>query len=436
MTAALWLSGLLVLAALVVAGGMIWRAWVRPIRDVRAALAAVSALEASVPIIRSGRPIFREIATDLLSLSDQLRDQRQQLAEEGFSLRAILSSMVEGILIVDQGMRVRLANEALFAMFDLTRSPINRTVMEVFHDHRLLAGVERSIGECRPLHLEFQIQARTDEGRAERYFRVNVAPLLPSGGANPVGALVVFNDVTEVRALETVRREFVANVSHEFRTPLAIITGYVETLLDGALDDRAMAERSLGVIRKHGERLTLLIDDLLTISRMENQSVELNRRVSNLSEIVARVVEQQEAKIRELGVTVDVNFDADAEYAEVDPPRIEQAFINLLTNALQYGAKADAIVQVSGRRRGDDIEVSFTDDGPGIPFEDQPHIFERFYRVHKDRSRDAGGTGLGLSIVKNVVMAHGGHVSLRSTPGSGSTFRVVLPAHAPSRSLN
>ncbi len=433
MITSLWLAGSL---ALVAVAAWIWRAWVRPIGDVRSALTAVRDLETSVPIIRSGRPIFREIAKDLHKISDQLRDQRQQLVEEGFSLRAILSSMVEGILIVDQGLRVRLANEALYAMFDLTRSPINRTVMEVFHEHRLLTGVERSIAECRPLNLEFQIDSRNSTDQTTRYFRVNVAPLLPAGGASPVGALIVFNDVTEVRTLETVRREFVANVSHEFRTPLSIITGYVETLLDGAIDDRAMAVRSLGVIQKHGERLTLLIDDLLTISRMENQSVELDRRDSNLAEIVGRVVEQQEARIRERGVTVAVNFDADAEHAAVDPPRIEQVFINLLTNALQYGAGENAIVQVTGRRRGDDVEVSFTDDGPGIPFEDQPHIFERFYRVHKDRSRDAGGTGLGLSIVKNVVMAHGGHVSLRSTPGAGATFRVVLPVRAPARVLN
>lgn len=433
MTAFLWLAGLLALAAV---AAWLWRAWVRPIGDVRAALAAVRGLEANVPIIRSGRPIFREIAADLGSISEQARNQRQQLVDEGFSLRAILSSMVEGVLIVDQGMRVRLANEALFSMFDLTRSPINRTVMEVFHEHRLLTGVERSISECRPLHLEFQIDARTGGGRPERTFRVNVAPLLPSGGANPVGALVVFNDVTEVRTLETVRREFVANVSHEFRTPLSIINGYVETLLDGAIDDRAMAMRSLNVMQKHGERLNLLIDDLLTISRMENRSVELNRSDANVAEIVARVVEQQESRIRKWGVTMEVHFDADARFADVDPPRIEQVFLNLLTNALQYGAQENATIHVTGRRRGSEIEVSFTDDGPGIPFEDQPHIFERFYRVHKDRSRDGGGTGLGLSIVKNVVMAHGGHVSLRSTPGAGSTFRVMLPVRAPSRNLS
>ncbi len=426
---------LALVAAFALASGAlwVWRAWVRPITDVQAALAAVQGMEANVPIIRSSRPAFREMASHLSEISDQLRNQRRQLADEVFSLRAILSSMVEGILIVDPGLRIRLANDALFSMFDLTQSPINRTVIEVFREHGLVSGVERAISECRPLNLEFHTDARSRAGLPDRYFRVNVAPLLPSGGANPVGALVVFNDVTEVRTLETVRREFVANVSHEFRTPLAIIIGYVETLLDGAIDDPAMARRSLAVMQKHGERLTLLIDDLLTISRMEYQSVELDLHHTNLRELVARVVEQHEAQLAEQAVSVELEFEPEAEFAEVDSLRIEQVFVNLLTNALQYGSRPDAMVRVVGRHRGNEVEVTFTDDGPGIPYEDQPHVFERFYRVHKDRSRDAGGTGLGLSIVKNVTMAHGGHVSLRSTPGAGSSFRVVLPISSPTR---
>ncbi len=429
-----WFAWGLALGALVIGAAWVWRAWVRPVGDVRAALAAVRAQETNVPIIRSARPVFRDISRDLGLVSEQVREQRRQLADEVFSLRSILSSMVEGILIVDPGLRIRLANDALFSMFDLTQSPINRTVIEVFREHGLLTGVERSIAECRPLILEFQTPPRAGAGHPERHFRVNVAPLLPSGGSHPVGALVVFNDVTEVRTLEAVRREFVANVSHEFRTPLAIIHGYVETLLDGALDDRAMAERSLAVMQKHAARLNFLIDDLLTISRMENRAVEMERQATSLREILGRVIDQHEERIRERKMTIDIRFDPDAEIAEVDAKRIEQVFVNLLANALQYGAREEGELRVWTRRRGGEIEINFADDGPGIPYEDQPHVFERFYRVHKDRSRDAGGTGLGLSIVKNVVMAHGGHVSVRSTPGAGSNFRVVLPITAPPRS--
>jgi signal transduction histidine kinase len=167
---------------------------------------------------------------------------------------------------------------------------------------------------------------------------------------------------------------------------------------------------------------------------MENRAVKMDRRTVNLKEILIRAVDQHEARIRQQNVTVGYHYDPDAEIADVDPTRIEQVFVNLLANALQYGARANGEIRITARRRGGEIEINFADDGPGIPYEDQPHIFERFYRVHKDRSRDAGGTGLGLSIVKNVALAHGGHVSVRSTPGSGSNFRVVLPITAPPHS--
>jgi two-component system phosphate regulon sensor histidine kinase PhoR len=231
--------------------------------------------------------------------------------------------------------------------------------------------------------------------------------------------------VTEVRTLEAVRREFVANVSHEFRTPLSIIKGYVETLLDGALDDRPMAVRSLEVIQKHGDRLALLINDLLTVSRMEHRALDLKYCLISLRQILDRVLEQLDSRVRERKASVELALDI--EHIEVDPPRMEQVFFNLLSNALQYSGEGVQL-RISARQRRDEIEIAFADDGPGIPYQDQPHIFERFYRVHKDRSRDAGGTGLGLSIVKHVVMAHGGHVSVRSTPGAGATFKIALPA--------
>ncbi len=425
------MSVLLVVAILIAAGlggWLFWQSWIRPIFEIRDALKAVADRDQHPPIVRSSLWPFTTMSADLVRVSEMLRDQGRQLADEGFSLRAILGSMVEGIMIVDPSLRIRLANDALHTMFDLTRSPINRTVFEVFRDPNLAPAIERSLREIRPVNLEFQTDSRMSAGRPQRFFRVNLAPLFPSGEASPAGILAVFNDVTEVRTLETVRREFVANVSHEFRTPLAIISGYIETLLDGALDDREMAERSLGVMQKHGKRLNLLIDDLLTISKLEHRSVDLQVRATNLREVLQRVIEQIERQIAGKRANVGIEFDSDAEIAEVDPPRVEQVFFNLLINALQYGPKEGVDVQVAGRRRGDEIEVAFSDNGPGIPYEDQPHIFERFYRVHKDRSRDAGGTGLGLSIVKNVAQAHGGHVSVRSTPGAGAVFKFVVPA--------
>jgi two-component system phosphate regulon sensor histidine kinase PhoR len=420
------IAAILVAAAVALAGWLLWRSWLRPLLDLRDLIRALADDEARTPIVRSSMRPFTQISADLGRVSDRLRRQRRQLADEGFSLRAILGSMIEGVAIVDPTQRIRLANDALFTMFELMISPLNRSVLEVFHNPELSAAIDRSLREVRTIILEIRDTPRLGDKRRERHYRVHLSPLLPTGSSKPAGVLAVFNEVTEVRALEAVRREFVANVSHEFRTPLAIISGYVETLLDGAIDDRGMAERSLDVIQKNARRLNLLIDDLLTISRMENRQQELDCRPTNLGELLDRVREQLESRIRERGATVEAALEV--EMAEIDPGRMEQVFYNLLANALQYAGEG-VHVRVTSRLRGDEIEITFSDDGPGIPYHDQPHIFERFYRVHKARSRDAGGTGLGLSIVKHVAVAHGGHVSVRSTPGAGATFRIALPAH-------
>jgi len=425
------LIAILLLAACAGIGGwMLWRSWARPLLDLRDLIRALANDEPHQPIVRSSLRPFTQISADLGRVADRLRRQRRQLADEGFSLRAILGSMVEGVIIVDHSQRIRLANDALYTMFELTQPPINRTVLEVFHHPELTSAIERSFREVRSVVLELHDAPRIGESRPDRHYRINLAPLMPTNGSLPVGVLGVFNDITEVRALEAVRREFVANVSHEFRTPLAIIGGYVETLLDGALDDRPMAERSLQTIKKHSERLNLLIEDLLSISRLEHRTATLECRVASLREILQRVIEQLEPRIRERNAEIDPALDVDL--VEMDPSRIEQVFFNLLANALQYGVAEGVIVRITSRLKGAEVEIVFSDNGPGIPYRDQPHIFERFYRVHKDRSRDAGGTGLGLSIVKNVVMAHGGRVSVRSTPGAGASFKIVLPVRQPS----
>jgi two-component system phosphate regulon sensor histidine kinase PhoR len=238
--------------------------------------------------------------------------------------------------------------------------------------------------------------------------------------------LVIFHDVTQIRSLEAVRKEFVANVSHELRTPLSIITGYLETLIDGG-DDQETSLRFLRTMHKHAQRLNLLIEDLLSISQLEFRKISLNFEPVNLSESVHRVLEQLDSRIRENGAAVTAAIPKDLPRIEADAFRIEQALYNLLDNALKHSSKSGARVTVEARSDGPAVLLSVCDDGVGIPLSDQPHIFERFYRVHKDRSRDAGGTGLGLSIVKHTVQAHGGSISVQSSPGAGATFVMNLP---------
>jgi len=370
---------------------------------------------------------FRQSTRDVRTVTEMLQQLDRQIADEGFSLRAILSSMVEGVLITDRSQRIRLVNDALVQLFDLSVSPVNRSVIEVFRKHELQKALDTALETNEAQRIELAFETAVVDGYDTKHFEVHVAGLNPKAHARPMAALVVFHDVTKVKSLEAMRREFLANVSHEFRTPLAIINGYLETLLDGALDDREMAVHSLQTMQRNGQRLNLLIDDLLTVSRIEAKAEMLEFRPGDLRDVLLRVVEHLEPNIRERDARVDVDCAIDAREIEFDTHRIEQVFSNLLGNALRYGDPHTLHVRITARRLDGEVRVSFSDNGPGIPYDDQPHIFERFYRVHKDRSRHAGGTGLGLSIVKSVVLAHGGRVGVESTPGNGSTFSVFLP---------
>lgn len=425
----LWwaLLGLAVLAA----AALIHIRVIQPYRELREAIRRLADRDFRPLLLNSRQGVFAGTAGHVRKISELLQQLDQQITDEGFSLRAILSSMVEGVLITDRAQRIRLVNEPLHLMFDLKQSPVGRTVIEVFRNHQLQQAIEQALTDGKPRRIEISLQSSGPGGYATKHLEVYAGGLNPKSRNRPLGAVVVFHDISAVKSLEAVRREFVANVSHEFRTPLAIINGYTETLLDGALDDRPMAEKSLRVMQKNGQRLNLLIEDLLTISRMEHRSPRIDFQATHLPEILQRVIEHLEPAMAGRHARVEQDWSPDATRLSADPRRIEQVFANLLENALRHGAADGVIVRVSARRIGNDIEIVFSDNGPGIPASDQPHIFERFYRVHKDRSRMAGGTGLGLSIVKHIVLAHGGTVGIESTPGSGAAFKIRLPVIQP-----
>ena len=417
----------ILLATGILAAILVYFTLLRPLLALREALARLAGGDFRPVLLKMRSGLFSGAAKDLRSVAEMLQQLDRQITDEGFSLRAILSSMVEGVLIVDRSQRIRLANDALGRMFRFGQSPINRQAIEVFRSHELQQAIEETLarGKARPIELVLEVPVK--DGYEKATFEVYAGGLNPKPGGQALAAVVVFHDITAIKELESVRREFVANVSHEFRTPLSIINGYIETLLDGALDDREMAERSLRVMHKNGQRLSLLIEDLMTISRIEHRTQQIDFRTMNLRDAFLRARERLEATISQRGAEVVAQWTPDSEIIEGDSRRIEQIYTNLLENALRYGPQENPRVEVEARKVDEFVEIDFRDNGPGIPIEDQRHIFERFYRVHKDRSRVAGGTGLGLSIVKHIAQAHGGSISLESLPGQGCCFRVRLP---------
>ena len=259
----------------------------------------------------------------------------------------------------------------------------------------------------------------------ERCLEVSAASVLDREGAQH-GAILVFHDLTRLKQLENTRQEFVANVSHELRTPLSLIKGFVETLLEGAKDDPDLSTRFLKTIAKHTDRLTYLIEDLLTISRLESGQIVMNLQQVDLREEAGRVLDDLLARAAEKKTTLDNQLPAGLT-ARADADRLQQVLFNLVENAIKYG-KSDGRVSIGGRELPENkVELWVQDDGPGIPAESRERVFERFYRVDRARSRETGGTGLGLAIVKHIVQAHGGEVWVKSDLGAGSTFFLTLP---------
>ena len=240
------------------------------------------------------------------------------------------------------------------------------------------------------------------------------------------GVIVVFHDITELKRLERIRQDFVANVSHELRTPLTTIRGYVEVLQDGSLEDRSQAIQFLQIIDRHTQRMEKIVSDLLLLSEIESPNRSLRKAPFAMTELISSVVEALRPMAESKEQTVRVKVASALPRLRADSLKIHQVITNLLHNAICYTPDTGKIC-ITAKSLEKGMEISVTDNGMGIPPEDLPRIFERFYRVDKGRSRDLGGTGLGLSIVKHIVEAHGGKVGVESKPGQGSRFCVFLP---------
>ena len=373
---------------------------------------------------------------ELGDLAGALEVMRQQLVERGLTIgrqgsqqEAVLGSMVEGVLAVDARQRIVSINGAAAELLGLDPvKSVLRPLQEVVRNPDLRRFALRAIDCQEPIEDDLLMRGGRDRTLLVR----GTALRDPKGGGG--GAVIVLNDVTHFRHLENVRRDFVANVSHELKTPIASIKGFVETLLDGAVEDPADARRFLAIVAKQAERLETIIEDLLALSRIEQSegAGNLPLEETDLLAVMEAAASDCLPRATEKSIRLEVSCD-DGLTAPMNPPLVEQALINLIDNAIKY-SDSGRLVRVSAcvgtPEPGDErphAVISVADQGCGIDEEHLPRIFERFYRVDKARSRKLGGTGLGLSIVKHIVQAHGGAVSVESEPGVGTTFRLFLP---------
>ncbi len=360
---------------------------------------------------------FREASLRMAELKTQ---RHLALVEEQSKQQALLDSMVEGVLLLDPQGRVVHMNPALVRLFGLASEFRGVPV-----------GVALPVPEMEGLARRTVQQGRLTDQELElgedpvRTLQVN-AVALRDPDRLLAGTLFVFHDLTQHKRLGEQRREFVANVSHELRTPLSLIKGYTETLLAGAKDDPDTTTRFLQVIDKHADRLTYLIEDLLTISQLESGQVIMNLQPTSLRAVVEQVVEDLKSKAADRGTQLRNDVPENVRI-HGDGDRLQQVFSNLVDNAVKYGRPNGRVVIGARSMHEDIVEAWVADDGLGIPAEARERIFERFYRIDKGRAREQGGTGLGLSIVKHIVHAHGGEVRVESEVGKGSCFYFTLP---------
>ena len=394
----------------------------RPLDGLRAAAARLASGDVRADPPATDVAEFADLATALVRLREQLVERGLTIGRQDTQQEAVLGSMIEGVLAIDGRRRILGINRAAADLLDVEAdAAAGRPMQDVIRNPDLRRFALTAI-DCRePVEDDLLLR-----GVRDRTIRLRGTALRDASGDG--GAVIVLNDVTEVQRLEHVRRDFVANVSHELKTPVASIKGFVETLLDGALDDHADARRFLGIVSRQADRLASIIEDLLALSRIEQSETSgtLPLERHPLAGLLVAATDDCRPRATERSIRVELACPPML-MVTVNGPLLEQAVINLVDNAIKY-SEPGKTVWLSADADADGTAIRVRDEGCGIAAEHLPRLFERFYRVDKARSRNLGGTGLGLSIVKHIVQAHAGTIAVESTPGVGTTFTIRLPA--------
>jgi len=387
----------------------------RPLREIAAASKKLASgnLEQRLPI--TGDEEIAALGTSLNTMAQTLSAKIHELSDGKQRLELILEAMGQGVMVLDRSGRVSLTNSSILDVLGIDRELTGRTPLEVFRRPELENAV-RAVLAGEPGQVLEIIAGRG------RVLQANVAPVRSVLGEVD-SVVVVFHDLTDIRRTERMRRDFIANVSHEFKTPLTSIRGYAETLLSGAKDDPKIAPDFLRTIERNAEHLEALVSDLLTLARLEAE-VPATREQVDVKSVIDEQISSRTSAITERDIRVTVACPPIE--VQADRSRLSTALSNLIDNAIHYN-KAGGEIRISAEMQNGTLNLSVADTGYGIPSEELPRIFERFYRVDKARARESGGTGLGLSIVKHAIESQGGAISVTSRIGAGSTFTIRLP---------
>lgn len=362
------------------------------------------------------------LADAMNRMAQQYRKRMIDVTRQHNEIEAILASMQEGLIALDSEERFIKMNQAAREILDISWSPGKKiSILELVRNRDL----EQLIQEVRSTNTRIKKDI-TLHRNGERVIHIHGSPIY-GDDKNRVGTLLMLNDVTQLRRLENIRQDFAANVSHELKTPLTAVKGFVETLIHGPLDDTEGTKRFLGIIEKHVNRLDAIIEDLMVLARIEEngETQRIGKQAHRIDEVLQKAVELCRPEAEAKRIQIELNFQ-DAPRMKMDAILFEQATANILDNAVKYSPEG-SVIRIESRLDDSGLSIDFKDEGIGIEKKHIPRLFERFYRVDQARSRKLGGTGLGLAIVKHIVQAHGGQIFVESTPGKGSVFTMHFP---------
>jgi len=395
----------------ILAAWLIARLTTRPVRKLTAASRRITSGELGQKIAIEARDEVGELAHAFNEMSARLKEMVETISEDRARLATILDNMADGVIMTDTGGNISLANKTAARLFNI-KEPENKPLIEAVRDYEIDELLKLCLKTAEMQTVQYE------PGTSKRYLRAIAVPIAHSG------VLLLFQDLTSLRNLQTTRRELIGNISHEFRTPLAGIKAMAETLRDGAVDDKKAARDFLTRIDSEVDRLTQLVAELTELSRIETGKAELKLEPLNLNNLVEEVTAQLSPQAERKQLAVAKELAADLPLVPADEARMRQVMLNLLHNAIKFTGPGGKIT-VTTRREGDSVAVDIADTGRGIAREDLAHVFERFYKG--DKARAGEGTGMGLAIAKHIIEAHGGDIRVQSEEGKGSTFSFSLP---------
>jgi two-component system phosphate regulon sensor histidine kinase PhoR len=412
-----WTLGIALLLA-VAAAFVLQRLYLRPWRELEHLLTRIGRGEQPPTFLLGGTTQARRVGLALEQLLARQRELDRQVSKDAAEVRAVLTALTDGLLVVDSSQHILICNPAFEQLYGQSGIATGTALLDIIRDSDVIEPIRAALDHARARVAEVSAPDR------KRQLQLTAVPITQNGEAS--GVVAVFHDISRLKQADEIRRDFVANVSHELRTPLSIFHGNLETLLEPGDLDENETRHIYEVMKRHSDRLNLLVNDLLSLARLESKEANLQLAEIRLRDFLEGITRDWAKRLAGKNLRLELQVPDDFPTVHADERRLEEVVHNLLDNAVKYSHQKGRIVLNAGAP-DQEVVLSVCDEGVGIAANDLPRIFERFYRADRARSRELGGTGLGLSIVKHIAQLHGGRVEAESVVGQGTTIRVILP---------